>query len=210
MGMLQGALIGLIVGGVMAYLTWQKNKKRGTSVLLAFASGGKAAALKALNEATPAMPGLKANHLVAQQERMAGLAIIGDTDSIMQEIKLHRGKLNLTAQVHGIALLGARVRGVKEASGQLNELATKMEQEGGALMGAVKTKLRTFANLAAALDDTPLPPEAGTAAHRLSASEGPMARLVVMAALAKATERFGGDARVIRSKIRESTKAFDS
>lgn len=207
--MLQGALIGLIVGGIMAYLTWQKNKKRGASVLLAFASGGKEEALRALNAATPAMPGLKANHVVPQQERMAALAVIGDGEAIMEEIKLHRGKLNLTAQVQGIGLLGARVRGVKEASGQLNELATKMEQEGGALMGAVKAKLRTYADLASALDETPLPPKSGAAAHRLTASESPMARLVIMAALANATERVGGDAQELRSKIRESTNAFD-
>ncbi len=208
--MLQGALIGLIVGGIMAYLTWKKNKKRGASVLTAFAEGGREAALKALNETTPAMPGLKANHIVPQQERMAALAVIGETDCIMREIKAQGGKLNLTAQVHGIGLLGASVRGVEGASGQLDQLATKMEQEGGKLMGAVKTKLRTFAKLAAAIDNTPLPPEAGAAAHRLSASENPMARLVIMAALAKATERVGGDAGPLRAKIRESTNAFDA
>jgi hypothetical protein len=173
-------------------------------------SGGKEAALKALNEQTPPMPALKANHIIPQQERMAALAIINDTDGIMREIQQHQGKLNLTAQVHGIALLGARVRGVREASEQLSALAAKMEQEGGALMGAVKTKLKTFADLAKALDDVPLPPESGTAARRLSASEGPMSRLVVMAALAKATERVGGDASDLRSKIRESTAAFDN
>ncbi len=207
--MLQGALIGMVVGLVMAYLKWQKNKKRGASVLLAFASGGKAAGLEALNKTTPAMPEIKATQIVPQQERMAALAVIGDAGRIMQEIKLHRGKLKITAQVHGIALLGARVRGVSEASSQLTALATQMEQEGGSLMAAVKTKLRTYADLAGALDGSPLPPESGAAANRLTASENPMSSLVVMAALAMATEKVGGDAHVLRSKIRESTQAFD-
>ncbi len=195
----------------MAYITWSKNKKRGSAVFEAYASGGKDAALKALNQATPAVITIKTKQLIPQQERMAALAIIDDREQIMREVAAHeQGKLAIMAQVHGIALLGASVRGVAEAPSQLEALATQLENEGGKLVGALKTKLRTFADLAGAMGDKPLSSDSGTAARRYSASEGPMARLVVMAALAKSMERAGGDATEIRTKIREFTNAFDA
>lgn len=209
--MIQGALIGLVVGLVMAFITWQKNKKRGGSVLAALNEpNGQAAALAALNRSTAPTIKLNAQSMVAQRERMAALTLIGDGDAIVRELGQHDGKIGIVAQVHSIGLLGARVRGVANATSQLNELATRMETEGGRLTGVVKKTVRSLADLAAAIDGAPLPAESGARVRHLAASDSPMSRIVVQAALAQMIEAAGGDATAQRKVIRQTTRAFDA
>jgi hypothetical protein len=208
--MLQGALIGLVVGLVMTIITWQKNKKRGGAVLEALETpNGEATALEALNRSTRSVSLVKLGDVVPQKERMAALAIIGDGSAIIREIDQHEGKDSVLAQVHSIALLGARLRGVPEAASRLDGLATRFEAEGGRLLGKAKSDVRALADLAAAIDGKHMPRPSEVAVRLLSTSASPMVRLVVLEALAQSAEAAGGDATAQREIIRKSTQAFD-
>ena len=211
--MLEGAIIGAIVGLIGAVIALITSAKRRDAVLKQLATGDKQGARQALDQRLPAASKkLTLNDIVKQRERMAGLALVDDPAAIQAELDTLDGPLTAVTQVQTMGLIGLGLRGdAQAAAARLGEVADKMEQEGGKMMGLVKKKTRSAARLAEGLAGTTIPPEEwpGLIGH---AKDSGMSQLVMWQALATALNKSGetSQATVFEEKVRQRTRAFEA
>lgn len=151
--MLQGAIIGAIAGLIATVILARQRKKGATSVLTAFASGGRSAAREALDAMQAPQTKVSSNKFLKMQERFAGLAIIDDTEALEAEMGGLTGAKNIVVQLEGLGLLGLAVRAEDPTpyAERLKAVSDRFQEEGGKLMGLVKRNLRVYADLAANL-----------------------------------------------------------
>lgn len=209
--MLQGAIIGAIVGGIMALMMFLKRRNRKEALLSTLEEQGPTAARTKLDLMIPPVRKIPINKIMDQCERMASLAIIGDTKALQDEIDGHDGKLTAVAQVDGLALLGLAIRSDDPAphAKALDALAAKMEAEGGALMKLVKDKLRTFAGVAQAIAGQEVERKVHVQGRTLASKETGTPKIVMLQALALALEATGSSGDALRDEVRKLTRAFD-
>lgn len=152
--MLQGAIIGAVVGLIMTIVMAQQRKKGAGSVLSALESSGKAAAREAIDKMQPAVTKIPTSKFVKLQERFAALAIIDDTDALEAEVNGVTGAKNVVVQLQGIGLLGLAVRADDPTpyAERLKAVSDEFERDGGKLMKLVKRNLRVYADIAAHLN----------------------------------------------------------
>ena len=210
--MLQGAIIGLIVGLVMTVVMTSKQKKRKERFFKALDNNGPEAARTVLDTEVKPLAKLPMNSILDQQDRMAGLAIIGDLQTLETEIAGHTGKLVSVAQVNAIGLLGVTIRADDPADGarRLEELATRMESEGGATTKLVKKKVRNLANLARSITGQMMPPDTSTAIQQMTTREPQLVRVLLCQGMVRAISAAGGDPAEMRARVQKDTRAFDS
>lgn len=148
--MLQGAIIGAIVGVIMTIVINQQKKKGALKVLGELDSSGQQAARAALDAMQPAVTKVPTSKFQKVIERLAGLAIINETATLEGELSSLTGAQNILVQLKGIGLLGLAVRADDPSvyATQLRELSDQFEKDGGKLMKLVKRNLRIYANLA--------------------------------------------------------------
>jgi hypothetical protein len=209
--MLQGAIIGAIVGSIMMLVMFLKRRKRKDVLLQTLEHEGQSAARAELDRMIPAIGAIPINKIVDQSERMASLAIIGDTVALQAEIDGHSGKLTAVAQVNGLALLGLAIRSDDPAphAQALTELSAKMDAEGGALMKLVKDKLRTLAGIAQAIAGQQVDRDVHSRGRTLASKEMGTPKIVLLQALVRAAERTGENPEPLRAEVRTLTSAFD-
>jgi len=214
LGIIEGAIIGAVVGGVVSLVMILMRKGLRKELLRLLKQQGPEAARRFLDRKIPATRKLGINQILNQRERMAALALLGDTEAIDQEVAGHHGVLTATVQVGAIGLLGLTLRGADPAEGaaRLDALATKMEQEGGRTMALVKKKTRALAVLANAMaSGERIPSEVRLTLESFS-GDGGMVQLLVWQATAIALEKLGQEqqAQGLRDKVRAFTDAFDT
>ena len=211
--MLQGAIIGAIVALIVILVSVSKRKGAQKKLLAALQAGGAAAARPVLDKAYAPVEKLRLSQIVEQGERMAGLALIGDLHSLEAELAMHTGSLTAVAHVDALGLIGLAIRSPDptSAAARLDELATKVEQEGGMTMGQVKKKTRALAALAQGVAGMPISPD-----HRgrlaTVAGDGAMTALLIWQGLAQALYRMGDTAggEEFRQKVLAQTNAFET
>lgn len=211
MGIIEGAIIGGVIGaGISVAMLLQRSSRR-KKLIKALGSGDGAKQARALLDASlPARDKIPLSKILDQRERMAGLAMLDDCAAIEGEIAQHQGAPTSEVQVNAMGLLGLAVRGDATAPERLEELAGRMESEGGRTMHLVKKKTRALAHLAAGAAGAPIPTDQLMAIESLAA-DGGMVQLLVWQALSMAMERAGKNpqAEGYRNRVRQQTRAFE-
>lgn len=209
--MSQGAIIGMIVGLIMTLMVLAKRRKRKDALLSTLEQQGPGPARAELDRMIPPVGTIPLGKIVDQCDRMASLAIIGDTEALRAEIDEHEGKLTAVAQVDGLALLGLAIRSEDPAphAQALTELSARMDAEGGALMKLIKDKLRTYAGIAQAIAGQKVERKIHVQGRTLASKETGTPKIVLLQALARALEGTGGNGDSLRAEVRALTRAFD-
>ncbi len=212
MGIVETAIIGGAVGATVSVAMLLKRRSRRTKLIKVLGGGeGVKEARSFLDASLPALEKIPLSKILDQLERMAGLALLDDSAAIEAEIGKHYGALTCEVQVKAIGLLGLAVRGEPTAAPRLDELAERMETEGGRTMHLVKKKTRALAHLAAGVAGTPIPTDQLMSIEDVAAAGG-MVQLLVWQALSMAMARAGKSAQAagFRERVRRQTRAFES
>lgn len=210
--MIEGAIIGAVVGMIFAVVMLLRRRRFRNDLLALIAENRREEARALLDRKIQPTKKVTISKLVGQRERMAGLTMLGDLDTLEEEVSDHHGPLTAEVQVDAIGLLGIAIRSVdpSDAARRLSELATRMETEGGRTMKLVKRKTRALAALAAGLKGEDIPSQ-----HRLTLDsfegDGGMVQILIWQALSLALLAAGqeGQARGLRKKVLALTRAFE-
>jgi len=210
--MLQGAIIGAVVALIVILLSVRKRKGAQKKLLAVLHAEGLAVVRPILDKSYPPVEKLRVSQIIEHGERMAGLALIGDLHALEAELAMHTGSLTTVAHVDALGLIGLAIRSPDptSAAARLDELATKVEQEGGITMGQVKKKTRALAALAQGVAGMPISPD-----HRgrlaTVAGDGALTALLIWQGLAQALYRMGDAAggEEFRQKVLAHTNAFE-
>lgn len=209
--MLQGAIIGAIVGIVMMFIQNQQKKKGAVKVLGELDSSGQQAARAALDAMQPAVTKVPTSKFQKVTERFAGLAIIDETAALQGEINGLTGAQNVLVQLQGIGLLGMAIRAEDPSvyATELRALSDAYDKDGGKLMKLVKRNLRVYANLAAGLSGEALTDETKLQFGSL-APKNSMAGIIMYQARGMAAQATGQstDAASCFEVVKGQTQAF--
>ena len=208
--MLEGAIIGGIVGLIMATILIVKQARKKKQIIAVIEDKGPEAGKAALDKAIPPLKKIPLTKLLDQRERMAGLALVDDQEALEREIDEHTGELTAVAQVNAIGLLALAVRkDAKDGARRLDELATKMENEGGRLLALVKKKTRALAILAMGLTGVEIPEEHWKTIEGISNESG-MVQLLLWQAISLALKETGkpNPALAFEKRVLQVTRAF--
>jgi hypothetical protein len=209
---LTGAIIGGFVGLAVSVIMILMRRGFRATFLKALREQGAASARGVLEAKVRPTAKIGLSQILDQRERMAALALLGDVTAIEQEMAQHTGQLTAVVQVNALGLLGVGVRSAdpSDAARRLEELATKMESEGGRALVLVKKKTRALAVLARGLTGQQIPSPTRMTLDSFN-GDGGMVQILVWQATAQALERVGQtqQAQGIRGKVQQLTDAFD-
>jgi len=210
--MIEGAIIGAVIGVVVSLVMVMQRGGTRKKVLAMFAQGGPEAALRLLDQRIPPVQKIALSKLIAQRERMAALGAFGDLARIEQEMAGHSGSLTAEVQVKAIGLLALAVRSQTPAEVvvRLEELATRMETEGGRTMALVKKKTRAIAGLAKGLCGERIPGATRLSIDSLT-SDGGFVQLLIWQAMRRAltAAEQSEQAQIFAGKVLALTRAFE-
>ena len=211
--MIQGALIGLIVGVILTVMRARSRKGIQAAVLGPLAAGDPAQARAALDKKIPPLTKIPNTKILEQRDRMAALTLLNDVQALEAETASHSGHITAVGQVNAIALLGVALRSADpaDAARRLEDLATRVETEGGRLLGLVKKQVRAFAVLARGLGGAPMSADALGPIAAL-ANESGVTQIVLWQALARAYAAAGQaqNAESYRARVQAVTQAFEA
>lgn len=149
--MLQGAIIGAIVGIVVVIVQMVRMRRGADKVMAALQQGGEGARSALDAWVSPVTPGKKvsANKLVDTFERFSWLALLGDLRALEEESAAVDGMLSIRTQAkaHALVALLAHRDDPRDVRA-LEEVADTIEREGGAMLGLVKKNTRELLALA--------------------------------------------------------------
>lgn len=210
MGLIEGAIIGGAIGGVVSITMLLKRNSR-QKKLLKLIQSQDPQAVDALNRSIPPVTIIPLSRIEDQRDRMAALTLLNQKDALWSELQAHQGALTATTQINAIGYLGLVLLGEPDAAKNVQTLADKIETEGGALLKLVKKNTRTLASLAGAITGEKVEKEALLRANEL-AKVGGLSRLLIWQALAIALKSAGKEqaAEDYFSRVRSLTAAFDS
>lgn len=193
--MLQGAIIGAVVGLVVFVFTAIKQKKGGSNVMAALRAGGPEGRVALDGYVSPVHGKASANKLLDLLERYSWLAVIGDFDDLEREAAGLDGHINIVSQLQAQAAVGLLAHRTEQRDlDRLRAVADRIEQEGGALSKLVKKQVRDLANVANALETRQLDVEAQQRVLGKARQSGPGTKLVLLRFVARAIEQSGGNA----------------
>jgi len=199
--MLQGAIIGLVVGLVMFIVRTIQQKKGGSSVMAALRAGGPGGRAALDGYVGPVHGKASANKLLDLLERYSWLAVIGDFDDLEREAANIEGHINIVSQLQAQAAVGLLAHRTEQRDlDQLRAVADRIEREGGALSKLVKKQVRDLAKVADALQTRQLDVEAQQRVLAKARQSGPGTKLVLLRFVARAVEQAGGDASRIKQE----------
>ncbi len=195
--MLQGAIIGGVVGFIVAFVMLKKRSGAGRRVYQALESGGAPAARAVLDPWIAPINGpIKLSKLLDTIERVAALAIIGDLDALRAELARAEGKLSAVVQVQamGLVALVTEAEDPAQWAAELEQVAQRVEAEGGAMLKLVKRNTRWMADVARELSgEGAVSYEHKQALAKYAGQMGPFSKPLLFKFLAKATEASGGN-----------------
>ena len=199
--MLQGAIIGLVVGLVMVLVRTIQQKKGGSSVMAALRAGGPGGRAALDGYVAPIHGKASANKLLDLLERYSWLAVIGDHDDLEREAASIEGHINIVSQLQAQAAVGLLAHRTEQRDlERLRAVADRIEQEGGALSKLVKKQVRDLAKVADALEHRQLDVEAQQRVLAKARQSGPGAKLVLLRFVTRVVEHCGGDATRLRAE----------
>ncbi len=199
--MIQGAIIGLIVGLVMVGIRFVQQKKGGKQVVAALKQGGPAAREALDGYVKPVHGKVSAQKLLNLLERYAWMAIMGEHDALVQESQGIDGQLNVVTQLQAQAAVGLLAHRTEAADlAFLRSVADRIDHEGGALSGLVKKQTRDLEIVARALDTRQLDPEALQRVVGRARQMGPAGKITRLRFATRAVEMAGGDASQLRQE----------
>ncbi len=202
--MLQGAIIGLVVGLVMVIVRTVQQKRGGTKVMAALRAGGPEGRAALDSYVAPVHGKASANKLLDLLERYSWLAVIGDHDALEQEAAGLEGHINIVSQLQAQAAAGLLAHRTEQRDlDRLRAVADRIEQEGGALSKLVKKQVRDLTHIADALETGQLDVEAQQRVLAKARQSGPGTRLVLLRFVARAVEKAGGDAGHLKGEADE-------
>ncbi len=199
--MLQGAIIGLVVGLVMFIIRTVQQKKGGSSVMAALRAGGPEGRVALDGYVAPVHGKASANKLLDLLERYSWLAVIGDFDDLEREAEGLEGHINIVSQLQAQAAVGLLAHRTEQRDlERLRAVADRIEAEGGALSKLVKKQVRDLAKVADALETRQLDVEAQQRVVGKARQSGPGTRLVLLRFVARAVEHSGGNATLLKQE----------
>ena len=204
--MLQGAIIGLVVGLTIAVVQYFRQKKGGTKVMAALRAGGPEARAALDGYVPPPSGKVAAGKLANYFERFSWLAIIGDLDTLERESASVQGMLSVRTQLQVMALMGLLGhRSEQRDVDALEQVAAHIEQEGGALLKLVKKQAADARSMARAMvRGEPLDTQARQRLAGRANQSGPATKAVIFRFLARASEASGQDPRGFRQLADEA------
>ena len=148
--MLEGAILGGIVGFIVAFMAGRKRLGAARRVNEAFRASGIDGARALLDDWIPPVSGeVAVSKLLNVMERLAALGVMGDLETLERELKSVSGALTVSVQLKTIGTVGLllgsedRQRWVTD----IEALATKVESEGGRMLTLVKRTTRFIARV---------------------------------------------------------------
>jgi hypothetical protein len=174
MGILEGAIIGGIAGGVAAFIMVARQRGGRKKVAAAIQRGDPQAARAAIDKAWPNRGKLGMQQIIPLLNRFTALGALGDLNALREEpAALASGGLSARVQVKGFALLARRLLGdpAPEILSELTALTEEIERDGGALLTLVRKGARTTLALARTVDGTPLTDEERKEVLKLAGAE---------------------------------------
>lgn len=206
--MLQGAIIGAIVGLVMVVVQMVRMRGGATKVITA-SRKSPAEGRAALDAWTPPREDVPATKLVNHLERFAWLALLGDLDALEHEANATTGGLSVTTQLRAIALAGLLShRDEARDHEAMEQVADRIEREGGVMLKLVRQMAQDIRALARAKAGQPLDHDARKRIHRRAKQSGPALKVVLLRLVTIATERAGEDAIALRAEAEAANRAF--
>ena len=197
--MLQGAIIGLIVGLVMVVVRMVKAKRGGTKVVSALQRGGPEGLAALDGYVKPVHGKVSATRLLDLLERYSWLAVMGAHDALESEAAQLHGHINVVSQLQAQAAVGLLAHRTEARDlARLREVADHIEAEGGALSKLVKKQLRDLELVSRALESRQLDVEAHQRVLARARQTGPATKLVLYRFVTRAVEQAGGDATHLR------------
>lgn len=205
--MLQGAIIGLVVGLVMVAIRFYKQGKGGHAIKEALKKGGPAA-LEALDKYVPPSPTGKvsATKLLDHIERFGWLAVLGELQMLEDEGQAIQGGLSVSTQLHTQALAGllAHDPNPQRHIASMDAVADRIESEGGVMLKLVKTTTSDIRAMARAIAGQGMDPEARKRLQGRAGQSTPAVRVVLLRLIARATEVAGEDPTAYRAAADEA------
>lgn len=192
--MLQGAIIGMIVGLIMVAVRFVKQKKGAVAVLAALKEGGPDAR-QALDQWQPPIAGkIPAAKLINYLERLSWMAVIGDLQSLEQEGSTVQGSLTVMTQLQAQALAGliAHRDNPTDREG-LERVTARIHNEGGAMLGLVKKTTTDLNAMSRAIAGQGLDAQSKQRLLGRARQSGPAQKVVLLRLIAKATTAAGED-----------------
>lgn len=203
--MIQGAVIGLIVGLIFTLITARKRKGKSLEVYRTFQTGGLSAARPVLDSWVPPIAGTVRTQDVPQTlERVAALGMIGDLSAVEREIGSAAGKLPVVIQIQAIGWLAlvTQADDIDAAVAGLQATSERINTEGGALLKLVKVNTANMAAVAVEVAGGPAAPEARNKLASYAGQMGPFTKPLIYAFLAKAARASGDKPMVDRFHAR--------
>lgn len=194
--MLQGAIIGLVVGLVMVAIRFYKQGKGGQAIKEALKQGGPAAREALDKYVKPSPTGkVSANKLLDHIERFGWLAILGELQDLEQEGQAIQGGLSVTTQLQTQALAGllAHDPHPQRHVPAMDAVADRIESEGGMMLKLVKTTTGDICKMAHAIDGRGMDAEARKRLQGRAGQSSPAVRVVLLRLIARASELAGED-----------------
>lgn len=205
--MLQGAVIGLVVGIIMVAIRAYKQGKGGSAIKEALKQGGPAAREALDGYIKPSPTGkVGASKLIDHLERFGWLAILGDLQALEQEGQAIQGSLTVMTQLQAQALAGllAHDPNPQRHIASMDAVADRIEAEGGAMLKLVKNLTRDMRAMSNAMAGQPMDPEARTRLSKRAQQCSPAVRVVLLRLIARATEIAGEDPTEYRAAADEA------
>ena len=193
--MLQGAIIGLVVGVVVFLVRTFQQRKGGSSVMGALRAGGPEGRIALDGYVAPIQGKVSATKLLELLERYSWLAVIGDHDDLEREAAGVEGHINIVSQLQAQAAVGLLAHRTEQRDlDRLRAVADRIEREGGALSKLVNKQVRDLAKIADTLENGQLDGEAQQRVLARARQCGPGTKLVLLRFVARAVEKAGGNA----------------
>lgn len=139
MGMVEGAVIGAVIGGIVALSTTLKNSRWQRAFSAHLREGKLDLARSLLFKHTKEVPrgAFPIRMLLPQRNRLAGLAVLGDSAALEQELGRHTGSAAYKAQVRQFNLLllalrdtdpSARIAEIRSTADEVGKEANAMQK----------------------------------------------------------------------------------
>lgn len=205
--MLQGAIIGLVVGLVMVAIRFYKQGKGGQAIKEALQKGGAEGRAALDNYVAPSHSGkVSANKLLDHLERFGWLAILGDLQALEEEGQSIVGGLSVTTQLQAQALAGllAHDPNPQRHVASMDAVADRIEAEGGMMLKLVKTTTGDIRAMARAIAGQGMDAEARKRLQGRAGQSTPAVRVVLLRLIARATELAGEDPSSYRAAADEA------
>lgn len=194
--MLQGAIIGLVVGIVMVAVRFYKQGKGGQAIKEAIKEGGPAARGALDKYVAPSVNGkVSASKLLDHLERFGWLAILGDLHALEAEGQAIVGGLSVTTQLQAQALAGllAHDDNPQRHFASMDAVGHRINNEGGAMLKLVKNTTNDIWAMARAMAGDGMDAAARTRLEKRAGQSTPAVRVVLLRLIARATEVAGED-----------------